>query len=797
MMSCAAPSSRRHIGSSLVARRRGHASAGVCALLTLLAAIATTTGPHAEAAIAAGRINPPVEEWRDRFAASAVAHDTGQDVTISIQQRAGVLLVDGRRGTQKSRIAVGAAQYHITPDGIAFVADPDRGMLRYDDGNYATPTAFPLESEPSAFLSHPPVYAARGNRLYVVTEQGVYVYDAGKPQEAGGDLIEHYPGSAFSGSLQAATAPATARESSGDGDVLIAASSDGKLYVLDPAQDLDPNRPLKSYGTGGGAWFPPVVWEHHAFVVINGNVVSAIDLTGDGARPAWQHPLPARATANVMVAQVGGVTYGYVPCGHLLHAFAITAQGATTAWEQDLQRRISYPAVLYPGVRPQVVVATSNVHGYDAATGAPAWTHNALMQSEGAMAEAFRETDINRSLNPSERQQIADCFPRITDPPAGPLTVSGQVIYAPLSSGLIHAFTPGYQVERGSSNPLTCSDLVKVRSLFWASQPEETFDTRPVVSGDRVWAASSKGNVFSAPTRRGHGPTTKEDVAGDPIVGLLETSAGDVCAVTSTGALHRRTDGSWTRSLSLYGRVATPPVGEENALVVVTADEDADLHVVDMAGGASAGAAEPIGATVRSMPGLAGGVLVFGDDLERIHVFQVAGGRARRVGRHIRAGAAVRGGAGNAPGGGPAYIGNEAGTVYAVRRNSTKDWDRTPIRAPIHRTPAVDARLVYVPYTTGTVVALQRNGGERRWEFPRLGPPVEALTPLLYGPDLLLVPYADGLIVALDRMTGTQRWNYQIAARLSADAVVHDGKLYAVTEDGELHALDPSEALTW
>ena len=769
--------------------------AGTAPWTATAVALLTVWSGVAIAAITAQPINPPVRVRQEQFVATSVAHDTRQTIALGMQRGGAVLVIDGKFGAQQARIAVGGSQYHVTPGGTVFVADSRRGLLRYDAGDYTGPTVLVSDTSGFGFLPHPPVHDIGANLLYILTESnGVYVYEAGEPKAPGESEVHHFEPKVFAGSLLATvTADSAGRQSGQDTNVLVAASSEGQLYVLDPTSDAAP----RSYATGGAAWFAPTVVGDTAYVIINGAVVSAIDLTGEGDAPSWQYALPARATANMLLAEIGGATYGYVPCDRLLHAFTASDHGATRKWEQDMQRPITYPPVAYDGSRPQVVVATSDIQGIDAETGVSAWTYNTLMQSENAMAETLRETDINRQLTPGERLEIAECFPRIRDPLSGPMVVSGRVIYAPLASRLLHAFTPGLNVARGMSEPATCSDLSTVRSLFWAFEPEETFDTAPAVVGNRAWVGSSKGAMFAGHARQGAAPLPKEDVSTDAIVGVFEASGGDVCVVSSTGGVYRRGTSGWTRTLSLFGEVVTPPVIERNTLVVVREDTT-QLQVVDMAIGTLAGSPIEVGARVRSAPSLSHGALAFGDDLGRIHVYQVSNRGAKRVGLAIETGAPVRGGVGSAQdGGGQVCVGNEAGAVYYVDKDGAEVWRQTPFGAPIQRTPAVHGRFVYVPYTTGSVAALNRADGSRKWDFRRPGLAVAALSPIAYGDDLLIVPYTDGLVVALDRATGGQRWAYEVSGRLSADASVSGEEIYLVTDDGDLHTLDPAGAQAW
>ncbi|MBT3271424.1 PQQ-binding-like beta-propeller repeat protein [Candidatus Poribacteria bacterium] len=745
------------------------------------------------------RANSPLESWYESLTTHAVVHHTQADILLTVAQGRDLLVIDGRTGEQAGRVTVDALIHVATDDGTVLVVDGERGLLRYDRGRYANPSVFLPDRPALEEVVRAPLYDTRRGLAYIITEaDGVYVFELAPRGEQGGREIKHYPNHLFAGTLQATL------DDAGPSSVLVAASSAGLIYRLDPLGGDE----VRTYSTGGSPRYPPVVYEGMAIVLLDGWLVSATDLSVEAGSPVWQHPLPAGPSANMTLASVAGAAYGYVPCGDILHAFSFTSETVEDAWERRLDDPINGPAAIHRGqvvvgttevYREQVVVATTDVHGIDAAKGGPdLWSYNGLMQHENKNADETMRQELNSEISPGVRLQIARCFPGIEGslrPSSNRrITVSDGVIFAPLTESKMLAFTPFHsQGDVGAIDLAGCAGLTPIRSLYWRFEPQETFNAAPAVIGKRVWVGSSNGGLSAAPIRRGLDLPLEETLGEEGIVALLAGVDGVVYAATSKAALYTRAAGVWTRSIALFDTVVARPALEDGILAIASSGK-ARLYIVDTARGRQVGTAIDVGSPVRSAGSLSRGSLVFGDDLGRIHVFGVTSSGARAIG-YIDTGAAVRGGGSTAVNG-VVYVGNEDGFVYAVTADAMAAWRQVPERAPIRRTPAADGRYVYVPYTTGLIVALDYAGDEV-WRFRREGAPVEALSPLLLGDEILLVPFADGRIAALDRYDGQRQWDHQIPGRLSADGLLADGRLYVVTVDGDLHTLDPAGALTW
>ncbi len=114
--------------------------------------------------------------------------------------------------------------------------------------------------------------------------------------------------------------------------------------------------------------------------------------------------------------------------------------------------------------------------------------------------------------------------------------------------------------------------------------------------------------------------------------------------------------------------------------------------------------------------------------------------------------------------------------------------------APMSAAASIGGTRVYVPLTDGRLVCLDLTSGRRFWTDRLGGPPTEAL-PL---GDWLFVGSDDNSFYCLSTETGDQRWRWRTGADIIGAAVVDEQRVYFVSLDGLLRALDrASGRLQW
>jgi outer membrane protein assembly factor BamB len=98
--------------------------------------------------------------------------------------------------------------------------------------------------------------------------------------------------------------------------------------------------------------------------------------------------------------------------------------------------------------------------------------------------------------------------------------------------------------------------------------------------------------------------------------------------------------------------------------------------------------------------------------------------------------------------------------------------------------------LVVFGSEDGTVYALDADSGQERWRTAAAGPIVSS--PIGAG-DAIAVGSDDGTVHGLDPATGQERWQYRAGGAIEAPIVAgDDGRLFVVSRDGTLAAVDPS-----
>ncbi len=106
---------------------------------------------------------------------------------------------------------------------------------------------------------------------------------------------------------------------------------------------------------------------------------------------------------------------------------------------------------------------------------------------------------------------------------------------------------------------------------------------------------------------------------------------------------------------------------------------------------------------------------------------------------------------------------------------------------PFNVMPVVSGDSVFVGDASGSVAALDAQGGGILWEAD-VASPVTA-SPVLVD-DLVVVGTEDGAIVALDAATGNERWAFAAGSRVGASLAAVDGTVFAGTDDGTMYGLE-------
>jgi outer membrane protein assembly factor BamB len=131
----------------------------------------------------------------------------------------------------------------------------------------------------------------------------------------------------------------------------------------------------------------------------------------------------------------------------------------------------------------------------------------------------------------------------------------------------------------------------------------------------------------------------------------------------------------------------------------------------------------------------------------------------------------------------------EAGELYALGADGNALWRRS-LDARTRRVPPVlGEERAYIAGGDGSVVAVGRRHGDRRWRTEVAGFLRE---PMALDGHLLYVPAPDG-VAALNPNTGEERWRYDAADRRRCSAAAVDGAVYATSGTGDLLRVAPAD----
>ncbi|MGE0080899.1 MAG: PQQ-binding-like beta-propeller repeat protein [Thiohalomonadaceae bacterium] len=143
----------------------------------------------------------------------------------------------------------------------------------------------------------------------------------------------------------------------------------------------------------------------------------------------------------------------------------------------------------------------------------------------------------------------------------------------------------------------------------------------------------------------------------------------------------------------------------------------------------------------------------------------------------------------------PAVVGNQlvtgggAGVLWGV---STRDgrpvWQRETGEELVFRPVAGEEGPVYISTVHGKVLAVSPDNGRIRWQTTLDTPS----TTIVYKDRLVLGQFS-GLVASYNRYTGKKIWEYQLNGPTTIPVRILDGKVVAITEDGNSVVLNPED----
>ncbi|NJM41570.1 MAG: PQQ-like beta-propeller repeat protein [Anaerolineae bacterium] len=145
---------------------------------------------------------------------------------------------------------------------------------------------------------------------------------------------------------------------------------------------------------------------------------------------------------------------------------------------------------------------------------------------------------------------------------------------------------------------------------------------------------------------------------------------------------------------------------------------------------------------------------------------------------------------------GTLYFGAADGWLYAINPDSSLKW-KYQIGSWINGVPALDSQgNIYIGSTTQSVYALRPNG-TLIWSF-LTDNFVDASPSIDESRNTIYVGSVGGTLYALDRLTGTKRWEYKAGGALyRAAAIGTDGRIYFGSTNNNFYALLPSGLKVW
>ncbi len=141
---------------------------------------------------------------------------------------------------------------------------------------------------------------------------------------------------------------------------------------------------------------------------------------------------------------------------------------------------------------------------------------------------------------------------------------------------------------------------------------------------------------------------------------------------------------------------------------------------------------------------------------------------------------------------GIAYLGTDAGLVYAVDLATQQFVWTEPFKTEgwVWGAPVVDATRVYVATMGRSVYALDRATGSQAWTFETTGAIPDGVT---LADGVLYVGTVDRLVIAVDAATGQRVWERTVGHWVMGRPLELDGTVFVGALDGKVYALNATD----
>ncbi|MDO5604914.1 MAG: PQQ-binding-like beta-propeller repeat protein [Paracoccus sp. (in: a-proteobacteria)] len=207
---------------------------------------------------------------------------------------------------------------------------------------------------------------------------------------------------------------------------------------------------------------------------------------------------------------------------------------------------------------------------------------------------------------------------------------------------------------------------------------------------------------------------------------------------------------------------------------------------------------------ISADPIVAGGMIFTLDSHALVVATALSGGRvwARDL---VPAGENPRSGSGGgiAYEGGQIFVTTGYGELVALNAGSGQVQWRQRLGVPAGGAPTVQNGVVYVTSRSATGFAVRASDGKLLWQASGIPQPTGVTgvaAPAVDG-DLVFFPFSSGQVLAVERDTGIERWSGQVAGNrpgvaaaymrdMTGEPVVAGGRVYAGTSSGRIAAFE-------
>ncbi len=160
---------------------------------------------------------------------------------------------------------------------------------------------------------------------------------------------------------------------------------------------------------------------------------------------------------------------------------------------------------------------------------------------------------------------------------------------------------------------------------------------------------------------------------------------------------------------------------------------------------------------------------------------------------------------------GRVFIGTDDAKVLAYQLSDGAYLWEAAVTGSVMAAPTGGFGAVFVHVLDGSVVALKAENGQQLWRYAVQIPPLmlrQSSSPVLFNQHVI-VGFSNGKLGSLYRMDGVPEWERELAISkgrsdiqrmvdISADPVIKDGQLYAVSYQGQMAAMAGSTgAILW